>query len=103
MLENTDLKFGKPYRIRDSKTLPLPGYHLGRTTTIQNPNTTRKYMKGKKKSVLRIRVHRMTVYGSAHESTAKTNTQYLEEDERTTVKCVILQTPAEHAQHGQIR
>lgn len=32
-----------------------------------------------------------------------TTIQCLEKDERTTVKSVILQTPAEHAGHGQIR
>lgn len=50
----------------------LPGYHLGRTITLENPNTTRKDERRKNHAVLRIRVHKMIVHGSARESPVKT-------------------------------
>lgn len=72
LLENTELNFGKPSRIRHSKISPLPGYPLGRTATLKNPNTTKKDVRDKNHAMLRIRVHKMTIHISACESPAKT-------------------------------
>lgn len=104
------IKFGKLPRISHSKTLPLPGHHLV-STTLENSNSTRKYTSGKNHAVLRNRIHkRICTYMDLHMNRQQYNTQqntttiqYLEKEERTTVKCIILQTPAEHAEHGQIR